>query len=75
MARKLTIELIVRHINSRVNALEREIERGEPFYATESARDEMENLKKWIEERDIWRPARERQERETRKRLGWPDSK
>jgi len=72
MARKLTIELIVRHISARINALDREIERGEPFHEIEAAREEMENLKSWIEERDIWKPERERAHRETCERLGWP---
>lgn len=72
MARRLTIELILRHVGARIQKLEWEIERGEPYHATDAAKEEMENLKSWIEERDIWKPARERQARATAKRLGWP---
>lgn len=72
MAKKLTVELILRHVGARIQKLAWEIERGEPFHATEAAQREMKDLKSWIEERDIWRPARERGHREMCKRLGWP---
>jgi hypothetical protein len=72
MAKKLTIDLIVRHIQARIQKLEWAIDRGEPFRETEAAKEELETLKTWIEERDIWRPARDRGHREMCKRLGWP---
>lgn len=70
MAKKLTLDLVLRHIGARIQKLEWEIERGEPYHATDAAKEEMENLQKWIEHRLIWKPARDRDEKAARKTLG-----
>ena len=47
----LTVDRILRHVRARIQYLEWDINRGEPYLTSEAAKDEMEKLDDWIRER------------------------